>query len=426
MYRQALFYGLFAIMLFLSIPALKLGGSVRLGQLAVLAVFGLIFAYDVAQKKLDIKILAFFWIAAVIMTLISLNSIYVKFGESKFFIKYFLIFPAAYYTGYKLISYLDIRKIIFLFEAVLLIYCINAFAIEYLPIPETVKNMIVSYRTGYGGVRYLDYQGTFFEGGWFAMVVEATAFASLLLRYDFSIAPKHKTLFILFYLFVFFSLIMSKNKTIWLAIVFIALFFIVYKAILLLRYTNRFMPKYKKERDPFIKKLLQLDTNKILFTILFFILVFFIVNTLLPEPIISEEMIAEKMQKERGKAFLIVMRLLEDSSWFGGYGFGFVEAYFTLFPQGVIGLGKGSAMIFNSYLDVWLSASVAGLIFHLALVYLSSSRRYYFTMIIPLYFFIFANFNPAIGDEYYYLFMGFSYGVAKYTQNNNILKETDV
>ncbi len=412
-----------AILILLSIPALKLGGSVRLGQLAVLGSFLYILASDLFLKRVDFKILSFFFLGAVIMTLVSLNSIYPKFGESKFFIKYFLIFPAAFYTGYKIIAYLEIRQLVRILEIALFVFCLNALIISYVPLPDAVKDAVVSYRTGFGGVKYLDYQGTFFEGGWFAMVVEATALAALLLRWDFQIMPRHRWLFWGFYLFVFFSLVMSKNKTIWLALILISLFFIVYKGIVLLVRTSHYTPAYKKEKDPLLKRLLGLDTNKVLVIIILFVVVFFVVNALLPQPIISGEMIAEKMQKERGKAFIIVMDLLEKSNWIGGYGFGFVEAYFTLFPQGVIGLGKGSAMIFNSYLDVWLSVSVPGLIFHLALVFISYSNRYYFTMVIPLYFFIFANFNPAITDEYYYLFLGFSYGVAHFYHRTKLDKE---
>ncbi len=410
---------LFAVMILLSIPALKLGGSARLGQLAVLGTFGLVLAHDLIEKRINFKILLFFMTGAVVLSLISMNSIAVKFGEQKFFIKYFLIFPASFYVGYKFIEKIELKKLILFLEIILFVYCLNALLINLNLMPGAIKNLIVSYRTSFvGNDLYLEYQGTFAEAGWFAMTTEATALFALLLRYDFSIWPeKNRFLLVLLYIFAFASLALSKNKTVWIALVFIALFFIVYKAIILLIRTNYYMPETMRYRDRLVRRLSKLDTNKMLFAIIAMILLFFVLNTLLPQPIISGEMLAEKLQHERGKAFMIVMDLLAKSHWIGGYGFGFVEAYFTLFPQGVIGLGEGTGMIFNSYLDAWLSVSVAGLIFHLLIVYLSSSSRYYATMVVPMFFFIYANFNPAIGDEYYYIFMGMSYGIATLYQN---------
>jgi hypothetical protein len=411
--KKVFILSLFAIMILLSIPALKLGGSARLGQLAVLGTFFLMLTDDLIEKKINYPILIFFMTGAVVLTLISMNSISPKFGEQKFFIKYFLVFPASFYVGYKFIEHIELKKLILFLEIIVFIFCLNALLIELNLMPGAIKNLIVSYRTSFvGNDLYLEYQGTFAEAGWFAMTTEATALFALLLRYDFSIWPKYKLPLVLLYIFVFTSLALSKNKTIWLALVFISLFFIIYKAIIALVRTNYYMPDSIRYRDYLVRKLSKLDTNKMLFLIIFIIMLFMVINTILPQPIISGQMLTEKLQHERGKAFMIVTDLLAQTHWIGGYGFGFVEAYFTLFPQGVIGLGEGTGMIFNSYLDVWLSVSILGLIFHLIIVYLSSSSRYYATMVIPMFFFIYANFNPAIGDEYYYIFMGMSYGVA--------------
>lgn len=411
-------FALFSVMILFSIPALKLGGSARLGQLAVLGVFFLALTDDLLEKRLNMKILLFFWIGAAVLSLISMNSVAPKFGEQKFLIKYFLIFPASFYVGYKFVDTIDLKKLILFMEIIVFIFCLNALLINLNLMPGFIKNLIVSYRTSFvGNSLYLEYQGTFAEAGWFAMTTEATALFALLLRYDFSVWPKNRWWSILLYTFVFVSLALSKNKTIWLAMVFIAAFFIVYKAIIVLTRTNYYMPDRIRYRDRLVYRLSKLDTNKMLFLIIFTILLFVVINNILPQPIISGAMLAEKLQHERGKAFMIVTDLLAKTDWVGGYGFGFVEAYFTLFPQGVIGLGEGTGMIFNSYLDVWLSASIAGLIFHLMIVYFSSSSRYYVTMVVPMFFFIYANFNPAIGDEYYYIFMGMSYGIATLCRN---------
>lgn len=407
----------FTIMILLSMPAMKLGGSARVGQIAILAAFFIVLSDDIVHHKVNIKILVLFLTGAVVLSLISMNSDAIKYGEQKFFIKYLMVFPASFYVGYKFVAQIELEKLIVFLEIVMFVFCLNALLIDLNIIPAFLQNSIVSYRTSFvGSTLYLEYQGTFAEAGWFAMTTTITALCALLLRYDFAIWPKNKMYLILLYIFVLGSVILSKNKTVWIALVLIALFLILYKTVVLLVKTNYYMPDAMRHRDGLVKRLSQLDTGKMLFVIMSLVLLFVTINTIMPEPIITAQMLQEKLQHERGKAFMIVMDLLDQTHWMGGYGFGFVEAYFTLFPQGVIGLGEGTGMIFNSYLDVWLSASVLGLVFHLLIVYFSFSNRYYSTMVVPLFLFIYANFNPATGDEYYYIFMGISYGIASVYQ----------
>ena len=131
---------------------------------------------------------------------------------------------------------------------------------------------------------------------------------------------------------------------------------------------------------------------------------------MLSEPIVTMAMLEEKLNDERGKAYLVAITLLQNSDWFGGYGLGFIQQYFSVFTDEIIGLDENSGMIFNSYLDVWISVGILGIIFHFLILNISFSRTHLLTMILPLYWFIAANTNPAIGDEYYYLFLGISYG----------------
>lgn len=400
------------IFLFLAIPALKLGGGVRIGQFFILLTFMLLLADDIVKHTLDKNILFYFGAGALVMTLVSMNSIEMKFGESKFVIKYFLIFPAAFYVGAKVFERIGARFFIKLLEAAMFFYALMAYIIEFLPLPSSILDKIVSYRTGFGGIQYLDFQGTFFEAGWLAMVLGALFISALLLRIAFDIRPKHTYVFLIFYLMIFATLAMTKNKTIWIAFVLIMLILVIYKSIIMLLYSNKYQPQNIAERDPLLKLLHHIDPVKILLGVFFFLILFFIINMSLSDPLISSEMLKEKLEKERGKAFLIIWEMLKESYYFGGYGFGFVEAYFTLLPQDVLGLGEGSAMIFNSYLDIWLSASLFGLAFHLGLVYIALNKHYFITLVLPMYYFIFANFNPATGDEYYYLFLGISYGTA--------------
>jgi hypothetical protein len=400
-----------SILVFLSIPALKVVAGVRVGQFFVLVTFMILLIEDISNRELQYGILLYFFIGTVIMSLVSFNSIAPKFGESKFIVKYLLIFPAAYYTGMRAAQKLTLDKLISVMEIVVFVYCFNAFVINFAPIPQSLLDHFVSYREGWGGVKYLDYQGTFFEAGWLAMGVGSVAAVALMLRYDLNLWPKKKINIYLLYSFVIITLGLSKNKTVWIALVLILLMLVIYKIHISLLHSNRYQPIYMVNKNAVLKLLSRVDSFKIILAVFSLIILFFIVNSSLSQPIISAEIIQEKLEKERGKVFLIIVDMLKDTYFFGGYGFGFIEAYFTLVPQGVIGLGKGSAMIFNSYLDIWISASIFGLIFHLGLVYISINNRYLVTIVIPLFYFIFANFNPAIGDESYYLFLGLSLSI---------------
>lgn len=398
------------IFLFLSIPAFKLVGGIRVGQFFLLITFLLLLTDDIINHRLQLKPLLYFIIGAVVMSLISFNSMEMKFGEMKFVIKYFVIFPASFYVGLSVLKRIKPKIFITLLEFSMAFYALNAFLIAYAPIPKSLLDKVVSYREGWGGIQYLDFQGTFFEAGWLAMVLGSLFISALLLRYEYQLWSKRKVLFFSFYGFVTVTLLLSKNKTVWIAFIAIVLLLVLYKSMITLLYSNRFQPAHLMQENPVLKLLKDLDPVKVILGVLFFIILFFILNSNMSDPLISSAMLQEKLEKERGKVFVIVFEMLRDTHYFGGYGFGFVEAYFTLLPQDVIGLGEGSAMIFNSYMDIWLSASLFGLIFHLGLLYLSSSNRYYISLVLPLYYFIFANFNPATGDEYYYLFLGLSYG----------------
>ena len=153
-----------------------------------------------------------------------------------------------------------------------------------------------------------------------------------------------------------------------------------------------------------------------------FIVVFFVINLVLPEPIFSIEMLEEKLNDERGKAFLAAVELLRKSDWLGGYGFGFIQQYFSVYTDEIIGLDSNSGMIFNSYLDVWISAGLIGVFYHFLLLKFSFSRSHLITLVIPIYWFISANTNPTIGDEYYYLFLGISYGFVIKKTNEEFIK----
>jgi len=381
----------------------NLGFEVRLNQIFILFVFTLIFLYDLKNKTLNIKLLTFLISFGLLLSLISLNSPYQKLGQFKFIIKYIFIFPAVFYTGSRLINLIEPKYLIKAVEIAVLIYCIDAVILYYFPIPFLIHDR--GALTGF--------QGTFWETVWLAKAVMLLFLASVSLRFDFNVFPKRKYFLIIFYGFLLIIEIITRSKAIWLALGLISLYIIVSKFMFnFLSYKRLGHNLYIREK--FISQLQNLNISFIIPLILIISLILYIANNyILEKPIVTIEMIQHKIEEERGKAFRIALELLKNSNWLGGYGFGFVESFFSTFHDEVIGLGAGVSMLFNSYLDIWLSASIIGLIYALALLILSFNQKYLFTTIIPIYLFITGNISPYIGSEYYWLFLGFSFGLAR-------------
>ncbi len=76
---------------------------------------------------------------------------------------------------------------------------------------------------------------------------------------------------------------------------------------------------------------------------------------------LTGQLLQVRLQDERGLAFSQTMKLLSDNLL--GYGFGFVEAYFSNLWFTIKGLGLGTNSIFSSPLDLMLIAGIPGLIF---------------------------------------------------------------
>ncbi|OQX74456.1 MAG: hypothetical protein B6D59_02530 [Campylobacteraceae bacterium 4484_4] len=411
---SALFILLFAL---LSLQSTKIGGA-RVGQIYLLALFGIIFLCDLQKRRIAYEVFLFFWLSATIMALISFASIYPKIGESKFLIKYFLIFPAAYYLGMRMTDRISVEKLIMVLEISALFDALMAYMIYFLPMPPFIMSLVHFRDAAYGAV-YLDFQGTFFEAGVYAYAVGALFFGALLLRIDYHIWPRRKWLYALYFATIILSFFLSTNKTVWIALIVIMIFLILYKSIRLLGHSSRYQPDGIRNRDRSLKLLSKINTLYAIGLIFLVVLSFWLVNELMPRPMITMELIRIKLEQERGKAFLIILDLLRQSRWIGGYGFGFVEYYFGVTPVDVIGLGEGVSMVFNSFLDIWLSVSIFGVLFMLLLLFFSFSTLSFFTMAIPIYFFVFANFNPVAASEEFFLFLGISYGFIQRLKNGH-------
>ncbi len=396
---------IFLILMFFEALKLYLGLTLRLAQILIVIIFGTIIINDMIKKTLNLPLLLFLFGSGLLLSLISLNSVYLKVGEHKFIIKYLTTFPAAFYIGYKFVQLVKLKELLKIFELTILVHCLLALLFVFYPISFLMHDRGVL--TGY--------QGTFWESTGFGTVIGLLILLSLSLRYEFNIYPKNIIIYLGFIVFALGSVVASKSKTFWTAIFPIFIYIVFFKiAFYLLRYRaigSGIFILFEKIRIP---NILKIRTSLVLFLVIFITILFTIINVSMEKPIITEEMIKEKIEHERGKALTVTLDLLEKTNWLGGYGWGFVEAYFSTHNIGAIGLGSGVGMIFNSYLNEWLSVGILGLIFHLTLLFLAFSNRHLFTVVAPLYLFIAASVHPIAGGEAYYLFLGLSYGFKKY------------
>lgn len=108
-----------------------------------------------------------------------------------------------------------------------------------------------------------------------------------------------------------------------------------------------------------------------------------------------------RLQDERGLAFLQSVKLLSDN-WLG-YGFGFVEAYFSKLWFPIMGLGMGVNSVFSSPLDLLLIAGIPGLIFW-GVFFAGIGLR---SMVLLAPIAAWSLINPLHQSEIVYLFMGF-------------------
>lgn len=396
---------LFSLLLFvlfamsLSIVSINAGINIRIGQLSILIMFAFVLLSDLKNSDINETLLIFFIFFAILLTFVSKNSSYSKIDEIKFVIKYALIFPATFYIAQWSVRNFTIEVFFKVLEIALALYIFMGFFLSVYPIP-----FLYNDRGEISG-----FQGTFLEAGWFALVVGSFTLTSILGRLDFNL--KFSKIHYLLYFFSIISLVLSKNKTIWIGVFLIITFITLFKSII----------SNKENIKDSVKKLKGINSFYFIFAFIVFSIIFFGVNSVLSEPIVSVAMLEEKLNDERGKAYLVAVNLLSNSDWLGGYGFGFIQQYFSVYTDEIIGLNEDSGMLFNSYLDAWISVGIFGVLFHFLLLYFAFSRTHLLTMILPIYWFIAANTNPAIGDEFYYLFLGISYGfIIKYKKEVTI------
>jgi len=389
-------YAFGSVLFLLSLSVVKIS-IVQIGQIALLLFFIGILLDEYRQKSVRWGILWYMVGFGLLLSLISFASPEQKIGEYKFVIKYLFIFPPAYYIGVWAGEKLSLKNLISVLEVNIVLFMGFALLLWIYPVGFLVHDR---------GMH--EFKGTFFESGGFAVILGNFLLTVVLLKLDMFKSFSKKD--IALYVIALFALIWSHNKSVWLGFVSIVFMFILLKPFI------HDIPNRVHSSELYSK----LHIKKMIFLLLFLVIGFFIVNSLLEEPIVSIEMIKNKMQNERGKVVLVVLHLLEQSNWQGAYGFGFVERFFSTYTDAIVGLGGQVGMIFNSYLDVWISVGFLGVIYHLSLLWNAWDRRSLVTMALPMYWFVMLNTNPTSQSEYYFIFLGLCYG---YIRNLNMRKE---
>ena len=389
-------YAFGSVLFLLSLSVVKISLA-SIGQLSMILFFILLFLNQYAKKRVRWDVLGYMLGFGMLLTLISFASSEPTLEGYKFVIKYLLIFPIAYYIGVWAGERLSARQLSGLLKVVMLIFVGVAIVLYYVPIGFLIHDR---------GMH--EFKGTFFEGGAFAMTLAVFFLSALFLQIDAHVKFDKKSFTV--FLIVFIAMVITRNKSIWLAFIVIFLTFLFIKPFLMKK-SNLLLSS---------EELSTFHTAKIIVSLLVLFVIFIIANSLLAEPIISQAMIEDKLHNERGKVLLVALKLLSNSDWMGAYGFGYVQHYFSTYTDSIVGLGGNVGMIFNSYLDVWISVGILGVIYHLSLLYFAWSLRSLFTIVVPVYWFVVVNTNPMNQSEYYFIFLGMAAGYATQMKRREI------
>jgi hypothetical protein len=118
---------------------------------------------------------------------------------------------------------------------------------------------------------------------------------------------------------------------------------------------------------------------------------------------LSGDLLRVRLEEERGLAFTLSLGLVA-KDWLG-YGFGFVESFFSHSAITVKGLGEGTNSVFCSPLDLMLIAGVPGVIAWL--VFFCGVGLGWSTMLCLAPFAAWSLTNPMHQSEMVYLFVGY-------------------
>lgn len=386
---------LLVLMLVLTLPTLKVPISVdlRLGQIVLVLGFAVLALRDLVTGEARWGILLALVGCGVLLCGISYVAPFFKTKQAVFFVKYLFLFPAAFYVGARLMSNLPPRRVAQLLEVVLLSACSLAVLLEFVPIPLLIHERPEGLADGL--------KGTFWEQAGLAFFIGLFMLASIALRLGYDVWPegrrRRETLYLL-YAFAIGCGLATENKTLWLALV---------GAMMIAGLLYR--PLYG---NPVAARRWGI---RLVVASVFALIVLAAYNAYLPigDKLVTVDGLRAKWRTERGEALRVAWDLILNHPWMG-HGFGFVESYFGTWSIGVVGLGSGVAQIFNSYIDMWVSVGIIGLVYALTLVWVCFDRRVLFSTFVVAYLFAFANVNPVAQLEFYHLFLGGAFGLARW------------
>lgn len=382
----------FVLLYSLTLPTLKipLVVEMRLGQLVLVAGFGVFALRELMTGRAHWGLLLVPLGCGIALCAISYLAPFPKVKQTTFFIKFLFLYPPAFYIGARLMAGLPPARLAMILEWVLFCACAMALLLSVHPIPLLVHERPEGLASGL--------KGTFWEQGWFAFFIGLFLLASVALRFGYSAWPRRTWPLVVLYLLAAYCAVASGSLTIWAGLL---------GALILGGLLYR-----PPGADP---RVIRRWALRLLGAAIVAAVALLVYNSLLPpgEKLVTMDMLRLKWRTGRGAALRASWALIVQQPWFG-HGFGYVEAYFGSHAMSITGLGAGVAHIFNSYLDLWLTVGLPGLIYGLALVWAAFDRRVLFSTFVVAFLFVSANINPVAQHEYYYLFLGSAFAMSRW------------
>ena len=335
-------------LLLLPVQSIQLGAA-QFAHLWAFVFFALmVFRLEVRVRMIEVYYFAFFLAMAIVLT---------KFGgyehikATEQIIKFGFVYPAFYLIGRMLGERYHDRKLPYGYLFIW-IFILVEYAVEYFEIPFLYRPI----RFALGAMH-----GTFKERNWFAVYI-------FLATYLLFLKSRMQTVDILKFLATSVVVaVLSESKTI----------LVSSAMVLLLQVNGRIIAK----------------ASMVIAGIAFYIYQF--------GGELSGARLRVRLEDERGLAFKAGVKLIEDN-WLG-YGFGFVESYFSTFWFAVRGLGAGTNALFCAPLDLMVIAGIPGLI--LWFVFFCGIGVGSVVLLAPVA--AWSLLNPLHQSEIVYLFLGF-------------------
>jgi hypothetical protein len=395
----------FFVLFSLAFPALKIqaGLDMRFGQLVLMAVFACIFLRDLYYRRTEWDVLLLMvWVGLLFWSMSSL-SVYPKIKEHVFVVKHAALYPASMYLGVRMVRLIEPKYQILVIEQVLGLSCLVAVALHFYPVAGLIHE-----RPAHLSVHL---KGSFWEQDEFAFFVGVFLLMSLTIRLEHEIWPKRKTLLGILYVAALGCALWSMNKSVWIALNLVLLSLAMNaRAIAYVRSQLRPMPLRNQASGRKVAWYCIIGGAVLITCLTAF-------NLCLPgdQRLVSEAMLRHKWEAERGAALMASIETISQEPW-TGMGFGSVAGYFVPRHYGIIGVSQEMGQLFNSFLDLWMSVGVLGPLFLVVMLWASFSRHSFPAVVVAPYLLVWMMLNPVAQLEYFYFFVGVSFGYARLTK----------